>query len=632
LSQEKPDKPVKEKKEKSPIKLPSVKIGTEILQEEIKKALRNGEPLTEYYHEQTGNTYHILESSRGFIPVEFAFGSARPSWEIPQNLPAARKSLANYANQLIPPDPNNPTKKSQYNPSTKPFTLDEIKLLAGSQPAESPATAPAPEGAPIQSVPVMPRPFSPLAGTSEELEPPKEEMASEVMNIGEEPPALKPLTIPEWEEIENLPTPSSEFTTSWGKEEKAVLKRKRELRHAEKIQKILEKRGAVDYNNNDTLRKKDLDRIIKLERERARHVPPRPDEEYRKHEDFGGLNEEETFDYLLYAKKQNILLPGPTSVGKTMFVDSYCFKHHLPLTKVSCVKENTNLVGLMGIDRVKGLTAPITKWHDGPLTIAMKRGYILFLDELNAIPPEEQIYLTNALQYRQIRLPNEENEEVIADPRFRIIGAYNPDYKGINDFNEAIYNRFQSGMLIFTSLPAAEEVDRFEKLLHKENPDVPVTDEFKRLLITVIDSLRVFGMKEIHVPFATSRAITALAYQLAAFVEVRRALPTTEQLKYILQQALTGVEKIEDRERVETEISRDFQNIDLNYFGNLPTYEDFAAVMDMARTDPALLTEKGVIAKMAELHPEYIEKWWIADLKHHWLTDWGKKYFASEQQ
>ncbi|HIH2763551.1 MAG TPA: AAA family ATPase [Candidatus Azoamicus sp.] len=80
-----------------------------------------------------------------------------------------------------------------------------------------------------------------------------------------------------------------------------------------------------------------------------------------------------------FENKIPLLLKGPTGCGKSRFVEKMSEILNLNLIQIACNEEtsSTDLQGRFIIN--KGDTI----WQDGPATVAVKNGGILYLDEIS---------------------------------------------------------------------------------------------------------------------------------------------------------------------------------------------------------------------------------------------------------
>lgn len=136
-----------------------------------------------------------------------------------------------------------------------------------------------------------------------------------------------------------------------------------------------------------------------------------------------------------------VLLIGETGTGKTSLV-----RHLAHKTKNAFVRVNHNggttvedIVGRYLIDE-KG-----TRWVDGVLIEAMKKGYWYLADEINAASAEINFVYHSLLDDDgRVVLVEKDHEVVIPHPNFRFFGAMNPptDYAGTKELNKALLSRF----------------------------------------------------------------------------------------------------------------------------------------------------------------------------------------------
>ena len=81
-------------------------------------------------------------------------------------------------------------------------------------------------------------------------------------------------------------------------------------------------------------------------------------------------------------------------------------------------------------------------WKDGPLTKAIRYGYVGIIEELGFGRPGVLGKINSLLdESRQIDLPN--GEVLKAHPNFRLIATTNIGYEGTNRLNKALVNRFE---------------------------------------------------------------------------------------------------------------------------------------------------------------------------------------------
>jgi len=134
-----------------------------------------------------------------------------------------------------------------------------------------------------------------------------------------------------------------------------------------------------------------------------------------------------------YRARLPVLLKGPTGCGKTRFVEHMAHKLAATddgpgeLITVPCHEDLTgsDLVGRFLIQ------ADETVWVDGPLTQAVRRGAICYLDEIVEARKDTTVLIHPLSDHRRI-LPIEKRGEIIeAHDGFLLVISYNPGYQSI---------------------------------------------------------------------------------------------------------------------------------------------------------------------------------------------------------
>jgi nitric oxide reductase NorQ protein len=149
-----------------------------------------------------------------------------------------------------------------------------------------------------------------------------------------------------------------------------------------------------------------------------------------------------------WAEKIPLLLKGPTGCGKTRFVEYMAWRLGRKLDQarkasgaggeaagegpgalytVSC-HEDLTARDLTGRYIMKGGEA---LWIDGPATMAVKTGGILYLDEVVEARKDVAVVIHPLTDYRRM-LPIELlGVQLKADPAFMVVISYNPGYQSI---------------------------------------------------------------------------------------------------------------------------------------------------------------------------------------------------------
>lgn len=159
--------------------------------------------------------------------------------------------------------------------------------------------------------------------------------------------------------------------------------------------------------------------------------------------DINGINDLEVLE-TAHSIHTNVLLYGPTGSAKTSLVYAYGAKVGLPVINVPC-NGSADVRSLLG-----GWTPTPDggfEFSAGPLVKGIQEGAIIYLDEVNFMPPKISACLHGLLDKRRtIDIPDAAGSshptEVKAHPDTFIIGAMNPNYAGTRPLNEAFRNRF----------------------------------------------------------------------------------------------------------------------------------------------------------------------------------------------
>lgn len=145
-----------------------------------------------------------------------------------------------------------------------------------------------------------------------------------------------------------------------------------------------------------------------------------------------------------------VMLKGPTGCGKTRFVQHMAYRLGRPLITVAC-HEDLTASDLVGRYLLKGEE---TVWTDGPLTVGVKHGAIVYLDEIVEARKDTTVIIHPLSDDRRL-LPIEKKGQIVeAADDFLLVISYNPGYQSVlKDLKQSTKQRF---MAIEFDYPAPE--------------------------------------------------------------------------------------------------------------------------------------------------------------------------------
>src|SRR3989440_10609806 len=176
--------------------------------------------------------------------------------------------------------------------------------------------------------------------------------------------------------------------------------------------------------------------------------------------------------------KMPVMLKGPTGCGKTRFVQHMAPRLGRPLITVAC-HEDLTASDLVGRYLLKG---DETVWVDGPLTLGVKHGAIVYLDEIVEARKDTTVVIHPLTDDRRI-LPLEKKGEIPRAPdEFQLVISYNPGYQSVlKDLKHSTKQRFVA--LDFDYPPP----DREEEILRNESG---VDDDTAAKLVKIAEKVR----------------------------------------------------------------------------------------------------------------------------------------------
>jgi len=149
---------------------------------------------------------------------------------------------------------------------------------------------------------------------------------------------------------------------------------------------------------------------------------------------------------------KHLLIEGPVGVGKTIIATSIAGHLKRPVFRVDGDERYTEqkLVGWFDPPLVLKNGYTQDAFIEGPLTTAMTKGGILFINELNRMPEGVQNVLLPAMDERKITVPK--IGTIKAEDDFIIIATQNPlEFIGTSLISEALRDRFELVSLEYQS-------------------------------------------------------------------------------------------------------------------------------------------------------------------------------------
>lgn len=140
-----------------------------------------------------------------------------------------------------------------------------------------------------------------------------------------------------------------------------------------------------------------------------------------------------------YVNRLPVLLKGPTGTGKSRFIEFMAHQLDKPLITVSC-HEETSSTDLIGRFIIKGGE---TEWLDGPLTIAVRTGAIIYLDEIAEARPDIIVAIHSLTDHRRELYIDKLGQNIKAHPDFLLVASFNPGYqRGFKELKPSTRQRF----------------------------------------------------------------------------------------------------------------------------------------------------------------------------------------------
>ncbi|WP_456379109.1 AAA family ATPase [Lutibacter sp.] len=196
--------------------------------------------------------------------------------------------------------------------------------------------------------------------------------------------------------------------------------------------------------------------------------------------------EVEVFEHS-YKNKIPFLLKGPTGTGKSRFIEFIAHKLDKKLITISC-HEETSSTDLIGRYIIKGAE---TIWLDGPLTIAIKEGAIIYLDEIAEARPDVIVAIHSLTDHRRELFIDKLGITVKAHSNFMLVASFNPGYqKGFKELKPSTRQRF-----VATSFSYPEAKIEAEILVNETKIEIGIAKKLVNIA-TKIRNLTELGLTE----------------------------------------------------------------------------------------------------------------------------------------
>ena len=182
------------------------------------------------------------------------------------------------------------------------------------------------------------------------------------------------------------------------------------------------------------------------------------------------------------ALKKPVLLKGPSGSGKTKMAETISHLFQQPMHSINCSVDldAESMLGFKTVVQQGGQT--MIDFVEGPVVKAMKRGHILYIDEINMAKAETLPILHSVLDHRRMLTNPFTGEVIYAHEDFSVIAAINEGYIGTTPMNEALKNRFVSYSVPYIS---GEEL---RQLWDERFPEAD--DTLKQIMLNLAEDLK----------------------------------------------------------------------------------------------------------------------------------------------
>ena len=256
--------------------------------------------------------------------------------------------------------------------------------------------------------------------------------------------------------------------------------------------------------------------------------------------------------FLLRPHGDALWITGPTGSGKTSVVLEMAGRLNWPVVSVTCngTMEFQELRGQFVLASQKAGEVPSMTFRHGPLALAMKKGYILLLNEVDMFDPAELAGLNDVLEGRPLVIAENGNEVIEPHANFRVICTANSAgagdetglYQGIQTQNIAAMDRYRS---IQVDYPTS---DVEEGILARLTPGLG--SEIQKLMVKMANDIRTAFKGSDGMPGTLS--VTMSTRTLVRWAQLSLDFFGAENaLRYALEQALLNRCNSVERESIE---------------------------------------------------------------------------------
>ena len=249
--------------------------------------------------------------------------------------------------------------------------------------------------------------------------------------------------------------------------------------------------------------------------------------------------------YLHEARGDGLFLTGPSGAGKTSLVTQIAARLNWPVQAVTCHGrlELSALIGQFVL--VQGTT----RFVHGPLSVAVREGHILILNEIDLMDPSELAGLNDIIEGQPLVIAENGGEVIRPHPRFRLFVTGNSTgagdrsglYQGVQRQNLAFMDRFR---VIEVRYPEPEVEKAVIQAAAPKLPELIID----KMLLVAAEVRRLFQGSQEGEPELTVTLSTRTLVRWACLSLTFKGAPNV--FAYALSQALTARAEPEQREAI----------------------------------------------------------------------------------